>query len=509
MSKITPSPPPSPPPLPRPSTRKNSLIGARRASIIDHLVHTDDLGNAADQAHKHNEYIVEHVSLWNILWIPAGSVLGGFSAWLSFGSFTFDDPRISSTSWFPCAFSCGTVWIGLLSALFIANFFEIVITAHPWLTDGSNARLRRLVWTRLMLAPLLGSCVLFSIWYLFAVLGPRQDGMELSLMPFHGVLAAIPSALTVLMVILYSIPKEGFSEAVTRQEEDPKVLWRRGTFCVIFSFVTTIGMIIPYWGVSIIFFSIPSSSSALRNIVVCLFTALRKCLQLAVETLVKKGVMWVDPDNHDTISGFVLAQVFTVIQHITFLSVVMSSSEWSILFVIAGADAVACMVSLLQVTDKLVLPWVAKNPELRKLYRVKNATYMALAEPLEAVIPLTYIAATTLCRIGPNGTYLGGIGVSMWHFKDAEDNAWVKGLVWFVMDMTILVGTFFVAEREGVKVVRILANCCAQYKLQIFFSLAFLIEHQICITAFHCGMDFTLNFDFYDISVSNSNATQS
>ena len=95
----------------------------------------------------------------------------------------------------------------------------------------------------------------------------------------------------------------------------------------------------------------------------------------------------------------------------------------------------------------------------------------------------------TVCRNGPNAKYLGGIGADLWHFNDADSESWQKGLVWFAIDSLCMLATFFFANRSGAKIHKILANQCSQYGAQLMFGLAFMIDHQICITVFHCAME--------------------
>ena len=105
-----------------------------------------------------------------------------------------------------------------------------------------------------------------------------------------------------------------------------------------------------------------------------MFAPLRKLLQLTVEKFIAKGLRWADPGVHDATSSFVLAQIMTIIQHVTFLSVVMSASGWSTMFLIAALDIASSLGALLLIDGMVTLPWMKKGTAEAEATRVKSAT---------------------------------------------------------------------------------------------------------------------------------------
>ena len=73
----------------------------------------------------------------------------------------------------------------------------------------------------------------------------------------------------------------------------------------------------------------------------------------------------------------------------------------------------------------------------------------------------------------------------------------MKTLVWVSADTGSLLVIFVVARyRFNVDLLKLLSWVCREHGAQICFLLAFIINHQFCITVYHCAMDFTFEFDW-------------
>jgi hypothetical protein len=130
----------------------------------------------------------------------------------------------------------------------------------------------------------------------------------------------------------------------------------------------------------------------------------------------------------------------------------------------------------------------------RRLSRESHLYFLAVGEVAGLLVPLTYSVIFTLVFFGKNGQYLGGIRSNMWHYRTPPS------LEAFLLNTGILFGckltacvitTLAVKWSTGHSTLRVAAVLARKMSFVTVPMVGFLMYHQICVAAIHCGMDFT------------------
>ena len=112
-----------------------------------------------------------------MLWLPFGFFLGLVMLKLGFGSVDFGHPLSEGINKYWCALICSTVWNGLLSATLISLFHEMMIERILNIRLGAPPIPR--LGSKLLVTPLVGSCVIMLVWWLLYTIFE-------TMIPFHG-----------------------------------------------------------------------------------------------------------------------------------------------------------------------------------------------------------------------------------------------------------------------------------------------------------------------------------
>lgn len=153
-----------------------------------------------------------------------------------------------------------------------------------------------------------------------------------------------------------------------------------------------------------------------------------------------------------------------------------------------------------------------EESELFALYKKYLICQIAAWDIYKLVIPVMYIGCMWIITHGPNAEWLAGFGVSAYQYASRDkltsriflDNVTVKFVVLILIDLLLLVVerlALYKAQHSGlitmeINIIQTMANCCKEYGQCIASLLSFILPNFICTIAIHCGMDFSMKFEW-------------
>ena len=135
------------------------------------------------------------------------------------------------------------------------------------------------------------------------------------------------------------------------------------------------------------------------------------------------------------------------------------------------------------------------TPEDVDQVRREKVHEIMAAEFTEFLVPLAYGCLFAACRHGPNGGWMAGVRVSIWHYKAVDLQHMASSLA-LLISGDLLVGAFVfwvVWRYAATNMFAVASDTCRRYGICILFAYAFVLYHQFCITLVHCGMDFSFS----------------
>ena len=130
---------------------------------------------------------------------------------------------------------------------------------------------------------------------------------------------------------------------------------------------------------------------------------------------------------------------------------------------------------------------------------ITNIQLLVLAETLEIIIPLAYLACFLLAYYGPNADTLGNVKNGYWQFQKVDDiyipirNLLFLVTVDAVSFFLVAVFLFFTCK---INLFQVFAYMMSEYGMTFAIHIAYLLEHHFCAVSIGCAFDFTLNFDW-------------
>jgi hypothetical protein len=132
---------------------------------------------------------------------------------------------------------------------------------------------------------------------------------------------------------------------------------------------------------------------------------------------------------------------------------------------------------------------------------------LAADEVAGLLVPLTYAVIFTLVYFGKNGQWLGGIKSNMWHYRAPPNLEALLGNTGILFGCELAAGIVTaVAVRwsTGHSTLRVAALLARKMSFLAVPMVGWLMYHQICVAAVHCGLDFTFSRPNYAGSVEGA-----
>ena len=128
-----------------------------------------------------------------------------------------------------------------------------------------------------------------------------------------------------------------------------------------------------------------------------------------------------------------------------------------------------------------------------------DAQLLVLAEILEIVIPLAYLACYVLAYYGPNADILGNVKNDYWQFQKVDDIMIpINNLLFLVIVDTIsfIVVLIFLFLTCKINLLQVFVYMMNEYGMTFTAHIAYFLEMHFCAVTIACANDITLAFDW-------------
>jgi hypothetical protein len=114
------------------------------------------------------------------------------------------------------------------------------------------------------------------------------------------------------------------------------------------------------------------------------------------------------------------------------------------------------------------------------------------------LLPIVYLGAWTLIRIGPNANSFVGIGSSGFGLRAPDDtfDFVFSVLVFWVVESAFVISSHHILHHLGVSVTEKMPLYLDRYGSTMVLQFWFVMESSICLVMITCGLDYSLQFDY-------------
>lgn len=465
-------------------------------------------------------------SLRYLLWILAGIIMGLSAVKIGFASFKFGDPTIlSGVGFLDCAFICSSVWMVIFCGTNISIIYELIVK-RVISQDSYHVPNIPYLQLKFCVSVLIASASCLSLWIgLYKIFS--------TMVPFHGIISAsFGGVMQGIYFCVFLIPKSYYIEHKELKWKIPIGIGGVIVGMVLFPVMVYVAALVIYQ-LTVTF----QNSTGLDYLALCLFPITRMTLIYTLKCLMKKIFGEIADD-------LVIMLVFSLVSilHNSFFCVSLESST--------GYNAVIFSITIntfYSIHRVLVLAYgidldlyasifsyrtfgygwscyssggqrykkfdteeesIQNSLILREEDRVFYTLEFLSWETFKFIVPLMYLAAVWIIAKGPNAVWMAGIGrVAFQYNHTLTDDASLnevthKILILVSVDSFVFLIELFILQKLKFNLLGFLCFACKEFGNCLCFLLAFMPVTQLCITAIHCGMDFSMRFKWLE---SNQN----
>lgn len=453
-----------------------------------------------------------------LFWIFGGVVFGISAVKIGFASFTFGDPIVLfGEGYLDCAFICSTVWMILFCATNFSLIYELIIK-RVLTKDSYEAPNIPFLWIRISGSIFIagGSCL--SLWIgMYKFYG--------TMIPFHGIIAgAFGGVMQGFFFCIFLIPRSYY--IVT-----PELKWKVpfGIFGIIGGLLVTPVLI---YAIALVLYQLATTlqnSYYLDYLTLLMFPLTRMTLIFFLKYFVKKLFGTI---ADELVVMLVLCLVSILHNSFYCVSLESSSGYTAVIFSITVNTLYSIHRVLVLAYDfdleqhaslycQQTLGWgwsfyssggqrykqcetVEEKEQNSLLLKEEDRVYYTLEflswEMFKFVVPLMYLASVWIITKGPNAQWMAGMGRVAFLYDHTLTNdsnlteVTQKILILVSVDAFVFLLELSILQKLKFDVLGFVCFACREFGDCLCFLLAFMPVTQLCITAIHCGMDFSMRF---------------